>query len=135
MSDFNKAIMAEFRANAGQLGGRFTGIPHLLLTTTGAKSGQSRTTPLRYLRDGERYIVIASKGGADTHPDWYYNLRANPVVTLEVGTEKFQARATIAEGEERDQLFAQVAAKWPLFEQYQQGTRRRLPVIILERSA
>src|SRR5687767_12005419 len=91
---FNKGIVEEFRANAGKVGGMFAGAPMVLLTTTGAKSGQQRTTPLVYTTDGDRLVVIASKGGAPTHPDWYHNVVKNPTVGVEVGSDKFQARAT-----------------------------------------
>ncbi len=98
MSDanaWNQAIIAEFRANGGKVGGQFAGAPLLLLHTMGARSGQPRVNPLAYTRDGDRLIVIASKAGAPTNPDWYYNVVANPLVTVEVGTEQFQAQATI----------------------------------------
>src|SRR5258705_11936664 len=89
MSDWNKAIIEEFRANKGKVGGPFQGANLLLLHTKGAKSGLERVNPMMYYRDGDRYVVIASKGGADTHPDWYYNLLANPELSVEVGTEQF----------------------------------------------
>ncbi len=136
MSDyqaFNQALIAEFRANEGKVGGQFAGRPLLLLSTVGARSGQTRTSPLAYTTDGERYVIIASKGGAPSHPDWYHNLVANPLVTVEVGTEQFQARATIAEGEERTRLFDQMAAQMPGFAEYQRNTERQIPVVVLER--
>lgn len=136
MSDyqtFNQALIAEFRANEGKVSGQFAGRPLLLLSTTGARSGQTRTSPLAYTTDGEHYVIIASKGGAPTHPDWYHNLVANPIVTVEVGTEQFQARATVAEGEERMRLFNQMAARMPGFGEYQRKVERQLPVIVLER--
>lgn len=132
-NDFNQQIIAEFRANDGKVGGPFAGGTLLLLTTVGAKSGQSRTSPLAYLADGERMIIIASKGGAPTNPDWYHNILANPVVTVEVGTEQFQARATVAAGPERDQLFEKVVAVMPGFGEYQRNTSRQIPVVVLER--
>ena len=138
MSDyqaFNQALIAEFRANEGKVGGQFAGRPLLLLSTTGARSGQTRTSPLAYTTDGERYVIIASKGGAPSHPDWYHNLVANPLVTVEVGTEQFQARATVAEGEERTRLFDQMAAQMPGFAEYQRNTERQIPVVVLERLA
>lgn len=131
----NLAIIEEFRANSGKVGGRFSGAPLLLLTTTGAKSGQTFTTPLRYRADGDRFTIFASKGGADTHPGWYHNVRANPIVTVEVGAEKFQARASIAEGAERDRLYAAMVAGAPQFGEYQKATSRVIPVVILERIA
>ena len=136
MSDyqaFNQALIAEFRANEGKVGGQFAGRPLLLLSTVGARSGQTRTSPLAYTTDGERYVIIASKGGAPSHPDWYHNLVANPLVTVEVGTEQFQARATVAEGEERTRLFNQMAAQMPGFAEYQRNTERQIPVVVLER--
>ncbi|NJP05634.1 MAG: nitroreductase family deazaflavin-dependent oxidoreductase [Chloroflexaceae bacterium] len=133
MNDFNQQIIAEFRANAGVVGGPFTNMPLLLMTTTGAKSGQPRIAPLVYTRDGEQYIIIASKGGAPTNPDWYHNILAHPEVTIEVGVEQFQARATVPQAEERDRLFNQMAAQLPLFAEYQRNTTRRIPVVVLER--
>ncbi len=132
-NDFNQQVIAEFRANAGQVGGQFAGAPMLLLTTTGARSGQARTAPLVYTTDGDRFVIIASKGGAPTNPDWYHNVRANPEATVEVGTETFQARATVPDGEERDRLFDQMAAQMPGFAEYQRNTTRRIPVVVLER--
>jgi deazaflavin-dependent oxidoreductase (nitroreductase family) len=130
--DFNRNLITEFRDNAGQVGGMFAGAPLLLLTTTGAKSGQSHVVPLAYTVDDDRYVVIASKGGANTHPDWFYNLRANPDVTVEMGSESFPARASIVEGAERQRLFDQMAAQMPNFAAYQAKTTRQLPVIVLE---
>lgn len=133
ITDFNKAIIAEFRANGGQVGGQFANTTLLLLTTIGAKSGQVRTNPVAYTTDGDHIIIMASKGGAPTNPDWYYNLKANPMVTVELGREQFQARAVVAEGAERDRLFRQMAEVMPGFADYQRNTTRQIPVIILER--
>lgn len=133
VNDFNKKIIAEFRANEGKVGGQFANATLLLLHTIGAKSGQPRTNPVAYTTDGDRLIIVASKGGAPTNPDWYYNLKANPMVTVEVGREEFQARAAIAEGAERDRLFAQMAEVMPGFAEYQRNTDRQIPVVILER--
>ena len=131
---FDQDIIDQFRANGGTiLRGPFAGRRLLLLTTIGAKSGQPRTKPLGFTRDGERYVVIASKGGAPTSPDWYHNLVANPRVTVEVGGDRFEARATVAQGEERDRLYANQAAQIPVFAEYQQKTTRRIPVVVLER--
>jgi deazaflavin-dependent oxidoreductase (nitroreductase family) len=130
---FNRKLIAEYRANGGKVSGMFAGAPLLLLTTTGAKSGQPRVAPLAYTTDNGRWVVIASKGGAPTHPDWFHNLRANPEVTVEVGTETFPARATVVEGVERKRLFDQMAATMPNFAEYQRNTTRQLPVIVLER--
>jgi deazaflavin-dependent oxidoreductase (nitroreductase family) len=134
MSDFNKAIIDEFRANDGKVGGYFAGANMLLLHTVGAKSGQARTNPMVYVTDGDRLVVIASKGGADSNPDWYYNLLANPNVRVELGTEQFQARATaITEEPERSRLYAKMVEHRPAFAEYEQKTSRKIPAIILER--
>lgn len=138
MSDpnaWNTAIIAEFRANAGKVGGQFEGAPLLLLHTTGAKSGQERVNPLAYTTDGERWLVIASKGGAPTNPDWYFNILANPDVTLELGTDVMPARAYAAEEPERTRLFAQMVEQMPGFGEYQRNTTRIIPVVVLERKA
>ena len=128
------ALVADFRAHGGQVtSGPFAGRPVLLLTTTGAKSGQPRLAPVVYSRDGEHYVIVASKGGSPTHPAWYLNLLAHPVVTVEVGGETFEARATATEGAERDRLFAQRAATNPNFAEYQRRTARVIPVVVLER--
>ena len=134
MSDFNQAIIAEFRANEGKVGGYFAGANLLLLHTIGAKSGQPRTNPLVYVRDADRLVVMASKGGADTNPDWYYNLRANPTATVEVGTEHFSVRATIVTEEpERTRLYAKMVAHRSGFAEYEQKTSRKIPAVLLER--
>jgi deazaflavin-dependent oxidoreductase (nitroreductase family) len=135
MTDFNNRLIAEFRANDGVVTGAFAGAPLLLLTTTGARSGQSRTTPLVHTRDGDRYVIIASKGGAPTNPSWYHNLLATPAATVEVGSERFEVRSRVAEGEERDRLYDRQAALMPNFAEYQRNTSRRIPVIVLERVA
>jgi len=133
VNDFNKTIIEEFRANGGKVGGQFANATLLLLTTIGAKSGQARVNPVAYTTDGDRLIIIASKGGAPTNPDWYYNLKANPIVTVELGREQFQASAVVAEGSERDRLFTQMAEVMPGFADYQRNTDRQIPVIVLER--
>lgn len=132
-NDFNQRIIEEFRANEGKVGGRFAGAPMLLLATTGAKSGKRRINPLVYLPDGDRFVIIASKGGAPANPDWYYNLLANPETTIEVGTETVPVRAEVLTGEERDRLYAKQAAGRPAFAEYQAKTKRRIPVIALSR--
>ena len=132
-NDFNQQIIAEFRANGGVVGGRFAGAPMLLLATTGAKSGQRRTTPLVYLPDGDRFVIIASKGGAPRHPDWYHNLMAHPDTTVEVGTETVPVAAVEVTGEERDRLYARQAALRPAFAEYETRTARTIPVIALHR--
>jgi deazaflavin-dependent oxidoreductase (nitroreductase family) len=129
----NMGIIQEFRANDGKVGGPFAGKSLLLLHTVGAKSGQPRINPVACIRDGDCMVVIASKGGAPTNPDWYYNIRANPLVTVETGSEQFQARATIAEEPERTRLYNQMVAMMPGFAEYQRRTTRVIPVIILTR--
>ena len=130
---FNEAIIREFRANGGKVGGEFAGRTLLLLHTLGAKSQQPRVNPVAYTVDGERLVVIASKGGAPSHPDWYYNLVAHPVVTVEVGTEQFQAQAEIVSEPERTRLYDQMVRVMPGFAEYQRKTSRRIPVIALTR--
>ena len=131
LNDRNKKIVAEFRANAGRVGGNFEGKTLLLLHTQGAKSGQERINPLACVKDGDRCVVIASKGGAPTHPDWYYNVVANPQVTVEVGTETFQAQAVVAEEPERTRLYDKMVEVMPGFEGYRRNTVREIPVIVL----
>jgi len=134
-NDFNAQVIKEFRENGGKVGGMFEGAPLLLLTNTGAKSGQPRIAPLAYTTDNGKFVVIASKGGAPEHPDWFHNVRANPAVTLEVGTETFAAQASVPEGEERRRLYDQMAAQMPNFAEYQLKTTREIPVVVLERVA
>ena len=131
--NFNRSLIEEFRANGGVVTTHPFRDSLLLLTTTGAKSGRQYTTPVAYTRDGDLYVIIASKGGAPTNPAWYHNLVAHPDVTVEVGRERFPARATVAEGAERERLFNQMAAKMPGFADYQRHTTRQLPVIVLAR--
>ncbi|MET7994866.1 nitroreductase family deazaflavin-dependent oxidoreductase [Amycolatopsis sp. NPDC005232] len=134
MSDWNQQIIDEFRANEGKVGGMFEGANMILVTHTGAKSGTQRVAPLVYTTDGDRYVIAASKGGADTNPDWYHNLVANPKVTLEIGTEKFDATAKLIEDRaERDRLYAGMAAHMPGFADYEKKTTRLIPVFVLER--
>jgi deazaflavin-dependent oxidoreductase (nitroreductase family) len=131
--DWNKMIIEEFRANGGKVGGQFAGMPLLLLHTIGAKSGQPRINPVACMKDGDRFMIVASKGGAPTNPDWYYNLVAHPLVTVEVGTETFQVRASVATEPERTRLYNQMAADRPTFAEYQRKTTRAIPVVILTR--
>jgi deazaflavin-dependent oxidoreductase (nitroreductase family) len=129
-----KALITDFRANGGEVtSGPFAGRPVLLLTTKGAKSGQPRLAPVVYSRNGEHYVIVASKGGSPTHPAWYHNLLAHPVVTAEVGGETFTARARVTEGAERERLFGERAATNPNFAEYQKKTTRVIPVVVLER--
>ena len=132
-NDWNRQTVEAFRANEGKVGGIWEGRPLLLLTTTGAKSGQRRTNPVMYLRDGDRLLVFASKGGAPTSPDWYHNLVVHPQVTVEVGNETYEATATALSGQERDQFYAKQAQLYPQFAEYQAKTTRQIPVIALER--
>ena len=129
----NEPIIRAFRANNGRLDGQGQGRSLLLLTTTGARSGQPRVAPLAFTRSGEHYVVIASKGGSPSHPDWYHNLVSHPTVTVEVGGETFRARARVAEGDEHDILFEAQAREMPNFADYQQKTSRKIPVVVLER--
>jgi deazaflavin-dependent oxidoreductase (nitroreductase family) len=132
--NFDADLVAQFRANAGRLtSGPFAGRTLLLLTTTGARSGKPLTKPLGFTRDGERYVVIASKGGSPTNPAWFHNLRANSKVTIEVGAEKFEAEASVPEGTERQRLYDQQAAQMPVFAKYQDMTTRQIPVVVFER--
>jgi deazaflavin-dependent oxidoreductase (nitroreductase family) len=133
--NFNSKVIREFRENNGKVGGPFEGAPVLLLTSTGAKSGQERVSPMMYLQDGTRLVVFASKAGAPTNPDWYHNLVAHPDASVEVGTERFGVRATVLSGAERDSLYAQQAKLYPGFAEYEAKTTRTIPVIALERTA
>ena len=132
-NDWNRQTIEAFRANGGKVGGMWEGRPLLLLTTTGARSGQRHTTPTMYLRDSDRLLIFATKGGAPSHPDWYHNLAAHPQVTVEVGKETYEATATVLKGEERDRLYARQAELYPQFGEYQKRTTRKIPVIALER--
>lgn len=136
VNDFNAGIIEEFRANRGIVGGPFKGAPLVLLTTTGAKSGEKRTNPLATLPEGGRLYVFASKGGAPTNPDWYHNVVANPEVEVEYGDEKFPAVATVVTGAERDRLFEMQVAKVPGFGEYEARSGGRvIPVVELRRTA
>ena len=134
VNNFNQSIIEEFRANSGKVRGPFEGGTLLLLTSTGAKSGQPRVSPLAYVADGERYVIIASKAGAPTNPDWYHNLLAHPDATIEVGREQFQVQATVVEEPERSRLYAKMVEKMPGFADYQRKTTRQIPVVVLERA-
>jgi deazaflavin-dependent oxidoreductase (nitroreductase family) len=130
-ADFNAQIIDEFRANDGHVGGMFERMTLLLLHHVGAKSGASRVNPLAYHRDDDRYVIFASKAGAPTNPDWYYNLKAHPEVSIEVGTETSDVIASEATGEERDRLFRAQAERSPQFADYEKQTDRVIPVIVL----
>jgi deazaflavin-dependent oxidoreductase (nitroreductase family) len=136
MADMNADVIAEFRANEGKAGGYFQGMPLVLLHAKGAKSGIERISPLVYLPDASdpaRIYIFASKGGAPKSPDWYHNVVANPDVTLEVGTEKFDATATELVGAERDTVYAEQSRRYANFADYQKQTERIIPVIALTR--
>ncbi len=133
LNEYNKQVIAEFRANEGKVGGQMENMPVILLTMTGAKSGRTITKPLVYTTDGERIVVIASFAGAPHHPGWYHNLVAHPEVTLEIGTERFRARAEVTSGEERQRLFDAQAAQMPIFHDYQKKTSRQIPVVVFNR--
>ncbi len=132
--DFNRALIEDLRAHRGKAsGGPFKGGQLLILTTKGAKSGEPREHPLAYSEDNGLHVVVASKGGAPTNPAWYHNLVVNPIVTVEVLGEKYQAKAKVIEDDqEHERLYAQHAARMPGFNEYRQRTSRRIPVIVLE---
>jgi len=132
-NNWNQANIEEFRANSGKVGGPFAGKTLLLLHTVGAKSGQERINPVACVVDGDRLVIIASKAGAPTHPDWYYNILAHPLVTVEFGTQQFQAQAAIASEPERTRLYNQMVEMMPGFAEYQRKTTRVIPVITLTR--
>jgi deazaflavin-dependent oxidoreductase (nitroreductase family) len=131
--EHNRQLIEDFRANRGKAGGPVGNRPLLLLTTKGARSGQSRTAPMMYIPDGNRLLVIASNIGAPVHPGWYHNLVAHPSVTVEVGNEIFEATAIVTEGEERQRLWARIVEQYPFFAEHQAKTTRQIPVIALER--
>jgi deazaflavin-dependent oxidoreductase (nitroreductase family) len=129
--EYNRRLIEEFRANQG--GGAMAGRRLLLLTTIGAKTGQRRATPMMYVPDGDRLLVIASNIGAPAHPDWYRNLAANPEVTVEVGDQAYEARAVVLAGDERERVWAMIVEGYPFFIEHQAKTARQIPVIALER--
>lgn len=130
---FNAQVVEAFRAQSGVAPDQVGDMPLLLLTSTGARSGQPRLSPLAYIRDGDRYVVVASKGGSPTHPDWYHNIAANPHVTVEVGTEKFAARADIAAEPERTRLFNAAVEVYPQLGEHERNSGRIIPIITLTR--
>jgi deazaflavin-dependent oxidoreductase (nitroreductase family) len=133
--DINRQMIEDFRASRNEPDGPMTGRPLLLITTTGARSGKSRTTPIMYVREGDRLLVIASNAGAPADPDWYRNLVAHPEVTVEVGKETFPATAVVMEGAERARLWAYIVERYPFFNDHQQKITREIPVVALERKA
>ncbi|MEU5373637.1 nitroreductase family deazaflavin-dependent oxidoreductase [Streptomyces sp. NPDC005951] len=130
---FQRGVITEFRANGGKVGGMFEGAQLLLLTTTGARSGEQRTNPLGKVEVEGKTVVVGSMFGAPKHPAWFHNIRKNPRVTVEVGTETYEAAATVPQGEERDRLFEKVVEVAPGYADYQAKTTRVIPVVILER--
>ncbi len=131
VQDWNRKIIEEFRVNEGRVGGPFAGAPVLLLHTTGAKTGRERVNPMMYLDLDEHRYVFATKSGADTNPDWYWNLVAHPDVTVEVGTETYEAAAMPVTGDDRDRIYAEQARRYPGFAEYEQKTSRIIPVVEL----
>jgi deazaflavin-dependent oxidoreductase (nitroreductase family) len=132
MSDWNTAIIDEFRASGGKVGGNFAGAPLLLLHTTGAKTGQERVHPMMYRQVGDKVAVFATKAGQPTNPDWYHNLVANPSVTAEIGTQTLPFTARVAAGDEREQIWSAQKAEYQGFADYEAMTTRQIPVVILE---
>jgi deazaflavin-dependent oxidoreductase (nitroreductase family) len=126
---WNNQVIAEFRANHGKVGGSFAGAPVLLIHHIGARTGKPRVNPVMYLKDGDRYLVFASKGGAPSNPDWYHNLKAHPDVEIEVGDDTIKVRAVELGGDERDRMYAKQASLYPRFGDYQRSTKRKIPVI------
>jgi deazaflavin-dependent oxidoreductase (nitroreductase family) len=135
MADFNQTIIDEFRAHGGKVGGQFDGATLLLLHHTGAKSGQERVNPVAYQKVGEDLAVFASKAGAPTNPDWYHNLLAHPATTIEIGTDTVPVVARVAEGDERTEIWEKQKKDAPGFADYEKGTTRQIPVVILEKKA
>jgi deazaflavin-dependent oxidoreductase (nitroreductase family) len=133
MSDWNQKIIKEFRANDGKVGGHFANVTLLILHTTGAKSGREHVTPLVTFKDHGQQVIVASKGGAPRHPDWYYNLLANPEVTVEYGTETYKARASVTSEPRRTDLYEKMEDQMDSFSDYKKTAGRVIPVITLER--
>ncbi|MBU8810189.1 nitroreductase family deazaflavin-dependent oxidoreductase [Mycolicibacterium goodii] len=131
--EMNRAVIKEFRETGGKAGGVFEGKPLVLVHHVGAKSGKQRIAPLVPLLDGDRIYIFASKGGADTNPDWYHNLVANPDTVVELGSETFPVKARVLSGDERDEIYAKQVALEPQFGDYQRKTTRLIPVIELQR--
>ena len=136
MDEMNDQVLKDFHTTGGKPGGRFEGMPVLLFHHKGAKSGKVRVNPLVYSKDGDDFVIIASKGGAPNHPDWYHNLIAHPDIEIEVGTSRFPVRAKLVHGEERQRLFDAQAEVMPFFKEYEQQAsgHREIPVFVLSRS-
>ena len=130
---FGQDHVRSYRETGGELGHDWRGAPTLLLTTTGRRSGEPRTTPLIYGRHGDAYVVVASKGGADEPPDWFVNLEEHPEVEVQVLAERLRARARTATEQEKPALWRQMVGLWPAYEDYQRSTSREIPVVVLER--
>jgi deazaflavin-dependent oxidoreductase (nitroreductase family) len=130
--DFNRRIVEEFRANGGTVGGPFEGSRLALVHHRGARTGTERVNPLAYRPDGDSYVVFGSAAGADQHPDWYHNLKANPETTVEVGTQTIDVTAREAAGDERERLWAAQKSESPQFAEYEKATERVIPVIVLD---
>ena len=133
IQNMNAQIIEEFRANGGEVGGMFAGVPMILVHHVGAKSGKKRLSPLACLSVGGRLFVFASKGGSPEHPAWFLNLMANPDVTVEFGPDEFPVRAKLPEETERDEIYAKQASLQPQFDEYQRKTTRKIPVVELVR--
>jgi deazaflavin-dependent oxidoreductase (nitroreductase family) len=131
-NEFNRGVISEFRENDGVVGGPFAGAPMILVNHRGARTGVEYTAPLVYTRDGDSYVVIASKGGAPEDPQWFRNLVANPDITVEVGADTIPVRARVAEGDERARLFRAQADAMPNFDEYAKATTREIPVVVLD---
>jgi deazaflavin-dependent oxidoreductase (nitroreductase family) len=134
LNDWNAKIIEEFRANGGRVGGRFDGVPMLLLHTTGARSGQPRVNPLAFQPDGDRLVIFASYAGGPTNPAWFHNLLAGGPASVEVGTDRFPVTARVASGEERERYWARQKEDRPVFADYERKTSREIPVVVLERA-
>ena len=132
-NEFNRGVIAEFRANGGNVSGTFDKMPMILVTHIGAKSGTAYTSPLVYTTSGTSFVIIASKGGAPDDPQWFRNLVANPEVTIEVGTETIPVRARVAADDERERLYRAQADVMPNFDEYAKNTTRQIPVVVLDR--
>lgn len=130
---FGQEHVRVYRDTGGERGYDWRGTTILLLSTTGRSSGEERTTPLIHRADGDRWVIVASKGGAPDHPGWFKNLEADPDATIEVKADRIQVRASVADGHERDRLWAEMAEVWPAYDEYQGKTERQIPVVVLTR--
>ena len=133
LSLFGEEHIRRYLETDGEVGHEWNGVPALILFTTGRKTGEQRRSALIYGQDGDRYVIIASQGGAPTHPNWYHNLTADPDVEVQVKGERFKARARTAEGDEREHLWSVMTGIWPNYDVYQTRTDRKIPVVVLER--